>query len=79
MTVKYVQKAIDNFVNADESKISWSHNVKQELVRGKFFEFEDICLTQSLYRPFTKQWLYYNRSFNERVYQMPRIFPMEQT
>jgi predicted helicase len=28
-----------------------------------------------LYRPFTKQWLYYNRTFNERVYQMPRIFP----
>lgn len=29
----------------------------------------------SLYRPFAKQWMYFNRSFNERVYQMPRIFP----
>ncbi|MBC7204034.1 MAG: damage-inducible protein, partial [Pusillimonas sp.] len=29
----------------------------------------------SLYRPFTKQWMYYNRHLNERVYQMPRIFP----
>ncbi|WP_297463425.1 type ISP restriction/modification enzyme, partial [Ferrovum sp.] len=28
-----------------------------------------------MYRPFTKQWLYYNRPFNERVLQMPRIFP----
>ncbi|WP_330168718.1 type ISP restriction/modification enzyme [Bartonella grahamii] len=69
-------KAVNNFVDTDERKISWSHNVKQELVRGKIFELEDTCLTQSLYRPFTKQWLYYNRAFNERVYQMPRIFPM---
>lgn len=29
----------------------------------------------SLYRPFTNQWAYYNRNFNNRVYQMPRIFP----
>ncbi|MBX4335597.1 DEAD/DEAH box helicase [Bartonella raoultii] len=67
---------VDNFVNSDASKISWSHNIKQELVKGKFFEFEDKCLIQSLYRPFTQHWLYYNRIFNDRVYQMPRIFPM---
>ncbi|WP_420868167.1 type ISP restriction/modification enzyme [Bartonella taylorii] len=70
------KNAINNFVNSDGSKISWSHNVKQELVKGKVFELEDTCLTQSLYRPFTQQWLYYNRTFNERVYQMPRIFPI---
>ncbi len=46
-------KVVDNFVNADEKKISWSHNVKQELVKGKIFEFEDTCFIQSLYRPFT--------------------------
>ncbi len=71
-------KAVDNFVNSDESKISWSHNVKQELVRGKVFQFEDTSIIQSLYRPFTKQWLYYNRTFNERVLSMPRIFPIGQ-
>ncbi|WP_342753462.1 type ISP restriction/modification enzyme, partial [Bartonella sp. AU15XJBT] len=69
-------KAVDNFVTTDERKISWSHNVKQELVRGKVFELEDTSIIQSLYRPFTKQWLYYNRTFNERVLQMPRIFPI---
>ncbi|USP02892.1 DEAD/DEAH box helicase [Bartonella taylorii] len=69
-------KAVNDFVDTDERKISWSYNVKQELVRGKIFELKDRCLIQSLYRPFTKQWLYYNRTFNERVLQMPRIFPM---
>ncbi|WP_375707038.1 DEAD/DEAH box helicase [Bartonella sp. AA126HLJHH] len=71
-------KTVDNFVNADESKISWSINLKKHLTKGKIFEFEDTCLIQSLYRPFTQQWLYYNRAFNEMVAQIPCIFPMEQ-
>ncbi|CAK00501.1 predicted helicase (plasmid) [Bartonella tribocorum CIP 105476] len=70
--------AVNDFVNSDESKISWSRSIKQELAKGKFFEFENAYLTQSLYRPFIQQWLYYNRIFNDMVYQMPRIFPMGQ-
>ncbi|WP_035418726.1 type ISP restriction/modification enzyme, partial [Ferrovum myxofaciens] len=42
---------------------------------GKRHLLDKNSLIASLYRPFTKQWLYYNRRFNERVYQMPRIFP----
>ncbi|UNF44538.1 N-6 DNA methylase [Bartonella krasnovii] len=69
-------KVVDNFVNADETKISWSLNLKKHLTKGKIFEFENVCLAQSLYRPFTQQWLYYNRIFNEMVAQIPCIFPM---
>ncbi|WP_375694095.1 DEAD/DEAH box helicase [Bartonella sp. AD24XZML] len=69
--------AVNNFVNTDAKKISWSSSLKEELIRGKAFKFKDTYITQSLYRPFTQQWLYYNRVFNERVYQMPRIFPLE--
>ncbi|WP_039761367.1 type ISP restriction/modification enzyme, partial [Bartonella queenslandensis] len=74
---KIRKKAIDNFVNADASKISWSRAIKQELSKAKFFTFDNNCLTQSLYRPFTKQWLYYNRTFNEMVSKIPCIFPIE--
>lgn len=63
------------FVASDPSRISWSVNLKVELARGRVLEFEPNSLTRSLYRPFTKQWLYFNRRFNERVLQMPRIFP----
>ncbi|WP_175869600.1 type ISP restriction/modification enzyme, partial [Bartonella gabonensis] len=68
--------AVNNFINTDEREISWSRALKQELAKGRGYKFEESCLTQSLYRPFTRQWLYYNRVFNEMVYQMPRIFPM---
>ncbi|MHB8915019.1 MAG: DEAD/DEAH box helicase [Thiobacillus sp.] len=66
---------VDGFIGTNPAQISWSVSVKQELVKNRRFAFEASCLTPSLYRPFTKQWLYYNRRFNERVYQMPRIFP----
>ncbi|WP_273782979.1 type ISP restriction/modification enzyme, partial [Bartonella sp. ML69XJBT] len=68
--------AVNDFVNTDVSKISWSSSLKEELIRGKFSKFGSNCLAQSLYRPFIRQWLYYNRTFNERVYQMPCIFPL---
>ena len=32
-------------------------------------------IAASLYRPFSSQWLYYDRRLNEVVYQMPQIFP----
>ncbi|WP_420291518.1 DEAD/DEAH box helicase [Burkholderia thailandensis] len=65
----------DSFVNADTTEISWTGALKQDLANSRRFSFETRSLTTSLYRPFNKQWLYFNRRFNERVYQMPRIFP----
>jgi predicted helicase len=66
---------VDGFINTDPNRISWSVNLKQDVVRGKRYSCEAACLTPSLYRPFSKQWLYYDRRLNERVYQMSRIFP----
>ncbi|WP_273758153.1 type ISP restriction/modification enzyme [Bartonella sp. AU55XJBT] len=68
--------AVNDFINADSKKISWNYSLKQDFLRGRSFNFKGDCLTQSLYRPFTRQWLYYNRALNDSVYQMPRIFPM---
>ncbi|WP_375657422.1 type ISP restriction/modification enzyme, partial [Bartonella sp. CM120XJJH] len=71
--------AVNGFVNTDAKKISWSRALKQQLAKGKVFELKETCLIQSSYRPFARQWLYYNRAFNEMIYQMPRIFPLEKT
>lgn len=66
---------VDGFIDTDPTKISWSGALKSDLAKGKRFNFTESSLTPSLYRPFTRQWLYFSRDFNERVYQMPRIFP----
>lgn len=67
--------AVDGFIDTDPAQISWTRSLKAELSKGRQFTFEPASLIPSLYRPFTKQWLYFNRRFNEMVYQMPRIFP----
>ena len=69
------EAALEDFIDTNPARISWTHNVKQELAKGRELAFEGDSVVPSLYRPFTKQWLYYNRQLNERVYQMPRIFP----
>lgn len=66
---------VDGYIDTDPSQISWTRALKQELSKGRSFNFEQGCLVRAMYRPFTKQWLYFNRRFNEMVYQMPRIFP----
>lgn len=69
---------LDGFIDTDPGKISWTRALKQEVIKGRHLEFERQCLVESLYRPFTKQWLYLNRRLNEYIFQMPRIFPSAQ-
>jgi len=69
------EEIVDNFFTSDASSISWTRALRQDLIRGKRFSFDKLSLVTSLYRPFTKQWLYFNRRFNEMVYQIPRLFP----
>ncbi|WP_052051471.1 DEAD/DEAH box helicase, partial [Acetobacter tropicalis] len=69
------EKALSSFIDTDPTTISWSDGFKQDFARNAQLDFSENALTQSIYRPFTRQWLYYDRKLNERVYQMPRIFP----
>jgi predicted helicase len=66
---------IDEFVNSDPTKISWNRSLKADLSRKKIFSFNLVALSQGVYRPFSKQWVYYNQNLNAYVNQMPRIFP----
>lgn len=71
-------KLLDGFIDTDTRKISWNRSLKADLAKDRPLAFDDSCLTSGLYRPFTPQWLYYNRSLNDMIYQMPRIFPLGQ-
>ena len=75
LSTKVRSEKVDQFIDADPAKISWTRALKQELAKDRKFSYETECLTVSYYRPFTKRWSYFSRKFNEMVYQMPRIFP----
>ena len=70
---------VDDFVVYDDMKISWSSALKQKLQGGQIAEFADTKIRQSLYRPFTKSNLFFDRVMNQRVFVLPSIFPAPET
>lgn len=68
---------VEKFIDNDPKKISWTREIKQDLERNKKGTFRIEAIVPSTYRPFAKQYLYFDRQFNNCVYQMPRIFPKE--
>ena len=70
---------IDDFVLSDEAKIKWSSALKQKLKSGQIAKFADAKIRQSLYRPFTKSNLFFDRVMNHRVHVFPSIFPTPET
>ena len=77
--IKVNPKNTENFINFDSSKISWTRALKWDLEKSKKAKFSNDNLIQATYRPFYKQWLYFDRQFNEMVYQIPQIFPTAKT
>jgi predicted helicase len=59
----------------ERSILSWSRSLKNDLTRGKKAEFVASNIRVSSYRPFTKQWLYFDKMFNEYRYKMTEYFP----
>ena len=66
---------VDNFVTTDTQQISWSRALKADVGKGTNIDFNPSRLVVANYRPFTRQWFYFDRKMNEYVFQMPRIFP----
>jgi predicted helicase len=70
---------IDDFVIDDESLISWSGDLKEHLTRGITVKFDPNKIRKSIYRPFTKSFLYFDQHLNNRRYQFPQILPTIET
>ena len=70
---------VDDFVVSDETKVKWSSTLKQKLQSGQTAAFTEAKIRQSLYRPFTKSNLYFDRMMNDRVLVFPSIFPTPET
>ena len=66
---------VDDFVIYDDAKIKWSSGLKQKLKSSQLAGFTTTKIRRSLYRPFTKSHLYFDRMINDRVLVFPSIFP----
>ncbi len=72
-------QSVDAFVSTDSTKIKWTDRLKTELAKGRLIEFAPEQIRNSLYRPFTKSNLYFDKLMNQRTYQFPSIFPTPDT
>ena len=70
---------VSDFVVYDDTKIKWDRELRQHLQRSRFAEYAENKVRISLYRPFTKSNLFFDRVLNNCVYLFPSIFPTPDT
>ncbi|WP_373454534.1 type ISP restriction/modification enzyme [Helicobacter pylori] len=66
----------DKEITTDKTKIAWTDGLKNKLIRNENLPesgMERVRL--ALYRPFNKQWLYWDKDLIHRQSQLPKIFP----
>ncbi len=66
----------DSEITTDKTKIAWTDGLKNHLIKNKNLqESHEKRIRLALYRPFNKQWLYFDKNLNEEQFQLPKIFP----
>ncbi|KAB1984645.1 DEAD/DEAH box helicase [Streptomyces triticiradicis] len=66
---------VDDFIDLDPGKISWSRADKPRVAAGERYGFQADKIQTSVYRPFTRVFGYFDRKLNDTLGQLPRIFP----
>ena len=74
-TLKTRARVVRDFVNLDETKFSWDRSDFQRVSRGDRLVLDSRFIYESVYRPFCRQCVVSDRTLNNTVYQLPRIFP----
>ena len=67
--------SIDDFVNNSPAFLKWTDRLKESLHKQQILRFDTNKIRISLYRPFCKQFLYFDQLLNQRRYQQHLIFP----
>lgn len=66
----------DKEITTDKTKIAWTSALKQEFIKNKNLqESRKDRVRLAMYRPFNKQWLYWDKDWIHRQSQLPKIFP----
>ncbi len=66
----------DKEITTDKTKIAWTDGLKNKLIKNENLqESRKESVRISLYRPFNKQWLYFDKNLNKEQSQLPKIFP----
>ncbi|GAA7435974.1 hypothetical protein BD0142_05840 [Helicobacter pylori] len=66
----------DKEITTDKTKIAWTDGLKNKLIKNENLPASGMeCVRLALYRPFNKQWLYWDKDLIHRQSQFSKIFP----
>ncbi|GAA8415063.1 DEAD/DEAH box helicase family protein [Helicobacter pylori] len=66
----------DREITTDKTKIAWTRSLKQGFIKNKNLQASSMERVRlALYRPFNKQWLYWDKNLNENQCRFSKIFP----
>jgi predicted helicase len=67
--------AIEDVVSNDAARIKWSSSLIADAGRGRKIQYEPDHIRRALYRPFSKQYLYFDQDLNHRPGKIRQFFP----
>lgn len=62
-------------LDRDPARISWSRGLVADALRGRTHAYKPDRLFEGTYRPFCRQWAYFDRPLNDMVYRLEPVFP----
>lgn len=77
-TLQGVRPSVEDFIDTDTTKISWSRAYRQTLQKGIYQIYNAIYAVHATYRPFVKQVLYFDRRVLNDVGPLQSYFPTPQ-
>lgn len=70
----------DQEITTDKTKIAWTDDLKNKLINNENLPESSMeCVRLALYRPFNKQWLYWDKDLIHRQSRFSKIFPDKST
>ena len=66
---------IDYWVDNENPDLKWDSALKKFLNSKRELSYHESCIRESLYRPFVKKYLYFDRGINNSVHLFHKIFP----
>ena len=70
---------VKDFIEKDQTKISWSSSLKSYLKQGVLVKFNKHIIRKAIYRPFNKQFFYADKYFVHRPAIINAFFPTHES
>ena len=66
---------IEDIIDTNPKKIKWERNLIRDAKKNKSYQFDKSLIREGIYRPFTKQKVYFSRGFTAGTNLIPKFFP----